>query len=86
MQAAIGHRLTVHGTGGQTVIHSYSRYGPLHRNRHRESLRSPAQAARAVNEVTETHRVLDLAKLVGDTTGAEVAYLPKRGGKPIRMN
>jgi UDP-sulfoquinovose synthase len=26
--------------------------------------------------MTETHRVLDLAKLVGDVMGAEIAYLP----------
>jgi UDP-sulfoquinovose synthase len=29
-----------------------------------------------LNQVTETHRVLDLAKMIGDMTGTEIAYLP----------
>ena len=29
-----------------------------------------------LNQVTEVHRVLDLAKLVADITGADIAYLP----------
>ncbi len=29
-----------------------------------------------LNQITETHRVLDLAKMVGDITGTEIAYLP----------
>jgi UDP-sulfoquinovose synthase len=29
-----------------------------------------------LNQVTETHRVIDLAKLVADTTGGEIAFLP----------
>jgi UDP-sulfoquinovose synthase len=29
-----------------------------------------------LNQMTETHRVMDLAKLIADQTGAEVAYLP----------
>jgi UDP-sulfoquinovose synthase len=29
-----------------------------------------------LNQVTETHRVIDLAKLVADTTGVDVAHLP----------
>ena len=29
-----------------------------------------------LNQITETHRVLDLAKLVSDITGADIAYLP----------
>ena len=28
------------------------------------------------NQITETHRVLDLAKLISDITGADIAYLP----------
>ena len=31
---------------------------------------------RVLNQITETHRVLDLAKMVGDVMGAEIAYLP----------
>ena len=29
-----------------------------------------------LNQITETHRVLDLAKLISDITGADIAYLP----------
>ena len=29
-----------------------------------------------LNQITETHRVLDLAKMVGDVMGVEIAYLP----------
>jgi UDP-sulfoquinovose synthase len=76
MQAAIGHPLTVHGTGGQTraFIHI------------RDTVRCieiavthpPADPSRVrvLNQVTEIHRVLDLAKLVADITGADIAYLP----------
>ena len=76
MQAAIGHPLTVHGTGGQTraFIHI------------RDTVRCielavsnpPVVGSKplVLNQVTETHRILDLAKLVGDTTGADIAYLP----------
>lgn len=28
------------------------------------------------NQITETHRVLDLAKMIGDMTDTEIAYLP----------
>ena len=75
MQAAIGYPLTVHGTGGQTraFIHI------------RDSVRcielavsNPPAAGDRVkifNQMTETHRVRDLAKLVADMTGAEVAHV-----------
>jgi UDP-sulfoquinovose synthase len=76
MQAAIGHPLTVHGTGGQTraFIHI------------RDTVRcieiavtnppTDPSRVRVLNQVTEIHRVLDLAKLVADITGADIAYLP----------
>jgi UDP-sulfoquinovose synthase len=31
---------------------------------------------RVLNQITETHQVLELAKLVGDTMGVDIAYLP----------
>jgi UDP-sulfoquinovose synthase len=76
MQAAIGHPLTVHGTGGQTraFIHI------------RDTVRCvelaisnpPAAGSRplVLNQITETYSVLELAKMVGDKMGAEIAYLP----------
>jgi len=76
MQAAIGHPLTVHGIGGQTraFIHV------------RDTVRCieialsnpPAAGSKPLvrNQITETHRVLDLAKMIGDMTGTDIAYLP----------
>jgi len=76
MQAAIGHPLTVHGIGGQTraFIHI------------RDTVRCieialsnpPAAGSKPLvrNQITETHRVLDLAKMIGDMTGTDIAYLP----------
>jgi len=76
MQAAIGHPLTVHGTGGQTraFIHI------------RDTVRCieiaitnpPADPSRprVLNQMTETHRLVDLAKMIADAMGAEIAYLP----------
>ncbi len=76
MQAALGHPLTVHGTGGQTraFIHI------------RDTVRCveialahpPERGDRPAvfNQVTETYRVRDLAELVSRLTGAEIAYLP----------
>jgi UDP-sulfoquinovose synthase len=76
MQAAIGHPLTVHGTGGQTraFIHIKDTVRCVE-----IALKNPPAAGdkpMVLNQMTETHRVIDLAKLVSDTTGADVAYLP----------
>jgi UDP-sulfoquinovose synthase len=76
MQAAIGHPLTVHGTGGQTraFIHIRDTVRCIE-----IAINNPPEASSRVlvrNQVTETHRLLDLAKMIGDMTGAEIAYLP----------
>jgi UDP-sulfoquinovose synthase len=76
MQAAIGHPLTVHGTGGQTraFIHIRDSVRCIE-----IALNNPPEAGSKVlvrNQVTETHRLLDLAKMIGDMTGGEIAYLP----------
>jgi len=76
MQAAIGYPLTVYGTGGQTraFIHI------------RDSVRCieiavtnpPARDSRVLifNQMTETHCVRDLAKLVSKLTGVQATSLP----------
>jgi UDP-sulfoquinovose synthase len=76
MQAAIGHPLTVHGTGGQTraFIHIRDTVRCIE-----IALSNPPNAGDKVlvrNQITETHRVLDLAKMIGDMTSTEIAYLP----------
>lgn len=76
MQAAIGYPLTVHGTGGQTraFIHIQDTVRCI-----QIAAESPPQRGERVmifNQMTETHRVRDLAELVSRMTGAEIAYLP----------
>jgi UDP-sulfoquinovose synthase len=76
MQAAISHPLTVHGTGGQTraFIHIKDTVRCIE-----IALSNPPQAGDkplVLNQMTETHRVLDLAKMISDITGADIAYLP----------
>jgi UDP-sulfoquinovose synthase len=76
MQAAIGHPLTVHGTGGQTraFIHIRDTVRCIE-----IALANPPGAGSrplVLNQITETHRVLELAKLVADAMGVDIAYLP----------
>ncbi|REE04588.1 NAD-dependent epimerase/dehydratase family protein [Citricoccus nitrophenolicus] len=76
MQAAVGHPLTVHGTGGQTraFIHLQDMVRCV-----QIALENPPAAGERVkifNQMTETHRVRDLAELIGRITGAEVAMVP----------
>jgi UDP-sulfoquinovose synthase len=75
-QAAIGHPLTVHGTGGQTraFIHIRDTVRCIE-----IAISNPPKSGeqpKVLNQVTEVHRLLDLAKMISDKTGAEVAYLP----------
>ncbi|HET8588780.1 MAG TPA: NAD-dependent epimerase/dehydratase family protein [Nakamurella sp.] len=75
MQAAVNYPLTVHGTGGQTraFIHI------------QDSVRCIALAiahppasgerVRILNQMTETHRVRDLANMVAEITGAKISYV-----------
>lgn len=75
MQAAIGYPLTVHGTGGQTraFIHIQDTVRCIEL-----ALANPPNVGDKVkifNQMTETHRVRDLAKLVSTMTGADIQYL-----------
>jgi UDP-sulfoquinovose synthase len=76
MQAAIGHPLTVHGSGGQTraFIHIRDTVRCIEL-----AITNPPESGdrvRVLNQITETHQVLELAKLVADTMGVDIAYLP----------
>ena len=76
IQAAIRYPLTVHGTGGQTraFIHIQDCVRCIEL-----ALGCPpgrGERVKIFNQMTETHRVRDLAELVARLTGAEVAYLP----------
>jgi UDP-sulfoquinovose synthase len=76
MQAAVGHPLTVHGTGGQTraFIHIQDTVRCI-----QLAIENPPQTGERVNilnQMTETHRVRDLAEMIARLTGAEIARLP----------
>jgi UDP-sulfoquinovose synthase len=76
MQAAVDYPLTVHGTGGQTraFIHIQDTVRCI-----QLAVENPPQTGERVNilnQMTETHRVRDLAKMIADLTGAKVANLP----------
>jgi UDP-sulfoquinovose synthase len=75
MQAAIGYPLTVHGTGGQTRAFIHIRDSVRCIELAIEHPPVPAQRVRIFNQMTETHRVIDLARLVGRLTGASIDLL-----------
>lgn len=76
MQAAIDYPLTVHGSGGQTrafinindtvcCIRLAVENAPTERG----------HEPRIMNQMAETHRIRDLARMVADLTGAEIDYV-----------
>jgi len=75
MQAAIGYPLTVHGTGGQTraFIHIQDTVKCIEL-----ALNNPPPAGgrvKILNQMTETHRVRDLAKMVSEMTGVPLEFM-----------
>ena len=76
MQAAVNYPLSVHGTGGQTraFIHIQDTVRCIEL-----AIDNPpnrGDRVRILNQMTETHRLNDLAKMVSVLTGAEIAYVP----------
>ena len=76
MQAAVGYPLTVHGTGGQTraFIHIRDMVRCV-----QIALANPPESGDRVkifNQMTQTHRVRDLAELVARISGATVELVP----------
>src|SRR4051812_37872502 len=75
MQAAIGYPLTVHGTGGQTraFIHIRDTVQCI-----RLAVENPPKRGdrpSIFNQVTESHRVRDLAELISKLSGAKIDYV-----------
>ena len=73
MQAAVGYPLTVHGTGGQTraFIHIQDTVNCIEL-----ALANPpskGERVKILNQMTETHRVRDLANMISEMTNAKVA-------------
>ncbi|KGP93012.1 NAD-dependent dehydratase [Pontibacillus chungwhensis BH030062] len=75
MQAAVGYPITVHGTGGQTraFIHIQDTVRCIELAI--ENAPSREDRVMIFNQMTETHRVNDLAKLVSEMTNGEIAYV-----------
>ncbi len=75
-QAAVGYPLTVHGTGGQTraFIHIQDTVKCIEL-----ALNNPpkhGEKVKIINQMTETHRVRDLAQMVARIAGATVELVP----------
>ena len=75
MQAAIGYPLTVHGTGGQTRAFIHIRDSVRCVQLALEHPPTHSERVKIFNQMTESHRVADLAEKVAALTGAEVNYL-----------
>jgi len=74
MQAAVGYPLTVHGSGGQTraFIHIQDTVHCIEL-----ALKNPPDRSRVhiMNQMTETHKVRELAKMIADKTGADLEFV-----------
>jgi UDP-sulfoquinovose synthase len=75
MQAAIGYPLTVHGTGGQTraFIHIQDTVRCIELAINNPP--KPGERVKILNQMTETHRVRDLAKMIADLAEVPIDYL-----------
>jgi UDP-sulfoquinovose synthase len=75
MQAAIGHPLTVHGSGRQTRAFIHLQDSVRCIELAVENPPDSGERVRIFNQMTETHRLIDLAELVSELTGAEIDFV-----------
>lgn len=75
MQAAVGHPLTVHGTGGQTRAFIHIRDTVRCIELAVDHPPAPGERVRVFNQTTETHRVRDLARLIHTLTDIPVEFV-----------
>lgn len=76
IQAGIGYPLTVHGTGGQTRAFIHIRDMVRCIELALENPPAKGERVKIINQMTETHRVRDLAELVAELSGAKIAMVP----------
>jgi len=76
IEAAIGYPLTVHGTGGQTRAFIHIQDSVRCVELALTDAPRSGERVKIFNQMTETHRVRDLAELVAEMTGAGIAWLP----------
>jgi UDP-sulfoquinovose synthase len=74
MQAAVGHPLTVYGTGGQERAFIHIRDTVKCIELAVDNPPAAGERVKIFNQVTETHKVRDLARLVSCMTGAEIRH------------
>jgi UDP-sulfoquinovose synthase len=75
MQAAIGYPLTVHGTGGQTRAFINIQDTVRCIQLAIENEPAAGERVRVFNQMTECHRVIDLARLIAEITGVEIDHV-----------
>jgi UDP-sulfoquinovose synthase len=76
IEAAIGYPITVHGTGGQTRAFIHIQDSVRCIELALQDAPKAGERVKIFNQMTETHRIRDLAKLVSEMTGAKIKYLP----------
>ena len=88
MQAAVGYPLTVHGTGGQTRAFIHIKDTVRCVQLALENPPAKGERVAILNQMTETHRVRDLADKIAGMTGAEVARLenPRKEAAENELN
>jgi UDP-sulfoquinovose synthase len=75
MQATIGYPLSVHGSGRQT--RAFINIQDTVRCIELAAINPPqrGERVRIFNQMTETHRLIDLAQMISDMTGAKIAHV-----------
>lgn len=76
MQAAVGYPLTVHGVGGQTRAFIHIKDSVRCIALAVENPPESRERVRILNQMTETKRVIDLAKMVAEHFGAKIEHVP----------
>lgn len=76
VQAAVNHPLTVHGTGGQTRAFIHIRDTVRCIQLAVENPPESGDKVKIFNQMTETHRVRDLARMISELTGVEISMIP----------
>lgn len=74
MQAAVGHPLTVHGTGGQTRAFINIRDTVQCIKIAIENPPKKSERVKIFNQTTEQHNIHDLAEIISRLSGAEIRY------------
>ena len=76
IQAAIDYPLTVHGTGGQTRAFIHLQDCVRCIEIALENAPKAGERVKIYNQMTETHRIIDLANMISKMTGAKIAFIP----------